>query len=215
MMSRIFNWEKMAAMPIVGIMRNIPINAQQHLIKHYYEAGLTNIEVTMNTHGAEAMIKALDEQYGDQLNIGAGTVLTLKQLDDALAAGASFIVTPIVNEDIIESCVERNIPIFPGAYTPTEIYKAWSLGAAMVKLFPASKLGIDYIKEVLAPLNDIKLVPTGGINLDNCTDFLKAGAKGLGLATSLFPKEYIETEDWNALRNLFEQYVDKIKTYKA
>jgi len=214
-MIRTFNWEMMHAMPVVGIFRNVSATAQQQIMKHYYEAGLTNIEITMNTPGATQMIASLVAQYDKQLNIGAGTVLTLNQLEEALAAGASFIVTPIVNEDVISACVKKNVPIFPGAYTPTEIYKAWTLGASMVKIFPASKLGIDYIKEVLAPLNELHLIPTGSINLDNCTDFLKAGAKGLGLATSLFPKAFIEQENWPALRELFEQYVSKIKAFKG
>ena len=209
-----FSWQLMEAMPIVGIMRNIPAEAVYAITKHYYEAGLTTLEVTMNTTGATSLIDTLVKEYGDKLNIGAGTVLTLKDLDAALTAGAQFIVTPIVNEDVIFACVKQNIPVFPGAYTPTEIYKAWMLGASMVKIFPASKLGMEYIKEVLAPMNDLKLLPTGGINLDNCTSFLKAGARGLGLATSLFPKEYIENNNWDALRTLFEQYVAKITAFK-
>src|SRR5690606_18081736 len=105
----------------------------------------------------------------------------------ALDAGAQFVVTPITDEEVISACVERDIPIFPGAYTPTEIYKAWSLGASMVKVFPASKLGPDYIKEVLAPLQQIHLMPTGGVGLENMEAFYKAGAKGFGIGSQLIP----------------------------
>ncbi|WP_153799108.1 bifunctional 4-hydroxy-2-oxoglutarate aldolase/2-dehydro-3-deoxy-phosphogluconate aldolase [Foetidibacter luteolus] len=212
-MSKRFSWQMLDSVPVIGIMRNVPEDIMHQITEQFAAAGLTTLEVTMNTPWATSAIASLSNKYSDTLNIGAGTVLTLQDLDDALAAGAQFIVTPIVNEDVIKACVSQNIPVFPGAYTPTEIYKAWSLGANMVKVFPASKLGIDYVKEVLAPLNNIKLLPTGGINLNNCTDFLQAGAKALGLATSLFPKDLIENSDWPALRNLFEQYVAKIKQY--
>src|SRR5690606_4889291 len=105
--------------------------------------------------------------------------------------------------------VSASIPVFPGAYTPTEIYRAWSLGASMVKVFPATRLGVEYIKEVLAPLNQIKLLPTGGVTPDNFSDFLKAGAKGFGIGSHLFPKHIIDKEDWDGLRTLYTDFVNK------
>ena len=135
-MSKPFSWEAFNKIPVVGIMRNIPQAQVEMIVSQYYEAGFTTLEVTMNSEGAAKTISYLSEIYTDTLNVGAGTVLTLEDLDEALTAGANFIVTPIVNEDVIKICVARKVPVFPGAYTPTEIYKAWSMGAAMVKVFP-------------------------------------------------------------------------------
>jgi 2-dehydro-3-deoxyphosphogluconate aldolase/(4S)-4-hydroxy-2-oxoglutarate aldolase len=108
--------------------------------------------------------------------------------------------------------VSRNIPVFPGAYTPTEIYQAWKLGASMVKVYPATSLGPEYIKDVKAPLNKIKLMPTGGINLDNIQTFIKAGADGLGIGSQLFDKTLIKDENWEGLELHFKQYVSKINS---
>ena len=198
-------------MPVVGIMRNI---SQQHaatLAAHYYTAGLTTLEVTMNSADAPAIISQLAKEYSGRLNIGAGTVCTTADLDKALKAGAQFIVTPILNETVVKACVAGNIPVFPGAYTPTEIYHAWSMGANMVKVFPATQLGPAYMKEVLAPLHQIKLLPTGGITIDNFTAFLQAGAKGVGVGSSLFPMKLIEGGNWQQLNDLFAAFVKKYR----
>lgn len=215
MMSKPFSWEAFEHIPVIGIMRNIPFAKTELLASHYLQSGFTTLEVTMNSENAAEVISTLANKFGHQLNIGAGTVLTVSDLDKALAAGATFIVTPVLNEDVIQACVLGNVPVFPGAYTPTEIYKAWALGAAMVKVFPATRLGAAYIKEVLAPLNRIKLVPTGGITIDNFTEFLKAGAAGLGVGSQLLNAELIKNDDWNSLDKLLSEFVGKYKAYKS
>ena len=116
----------------------------------------------------------------------------------------SFIVTPVINEEVIQSCVSQGIPIFPGAFTPTEIYKAWSLGASAVKVFPATQLGVTYIKDVSAPLNDIKLLPTGGVSKTNIKSFFEAGAYGVGMGSSLFDKQLISDQNYTALKEHFK-----------
>ncbi len=194
-----FSWELYQSIPIIGILRGISEKLVDKIIPMYQEAGFTNIEITMNTPGAAHMIQKVAAAYGGRLNVGAGTVCTEKDLDIALGAGASYIVTPIINEAVIQRCVQQQIPVFPGAYTPTEIYKAWSLGADMVKVFPANRLGPEYIKEVKSPLNEIKLVPTGGVSMDNFIDFFKAGADGVGMGGQLFSKPLIEDESWDDL----------------
>jgi 2-dehydro-3-deoxyphosphogluconate aldolase/(4S)-4-hydroxy-2-oxoglutarate aldolase len=194
-------------------MRNINDEHIDIISKKYYEAGLTCLEVTMNSADAEKNIHALVELYGDVLNIGAGTVCSMHDLEKALNAKAQFIVTPIINEEVIKTCVNEKVPVFPGAYTPSEIYKAWSLGADMIKLFPASDLKPSYIKEVLAPLNHIKLLPTGGITLDNFTNYLMSGAAGVGIGSQLFPKDIIEKEDWDVLGKIYLELVKKYSEY--
>lgn len=212
-MNQSFSSELFEKMPLVGILRNFPINQMNKLAEQYSLAGLTTLEITMNSKGADQSIASLVKEFQGQLNIGAGTVCSLEDLDKALSAGANFIVTPIIDEAVIQKCSASNIPIFPGAYTPTEIYKAWSLGASMVKVFPASKLGPDYIKEVLAPLNHIKLMPTGGISLDNMKAFMKAGARGFGIGSQLVPKNMVENEDWKALNKHFSVFVQKYNEF--
>ncbi|HMF70362.1 MAG TPA: bifunctional 4-hydroxy-2-oxoglutarate aldolase/2-dehydro-3-deoxy-phosphogluconate aldolase [Flavitalea sp.] len=210
-----FSWEAFNRVPVVGIIRNISGEDIERIAALYTEAGMTTIEITMNTPGALDMIHSLSSSIGDRLNVGAGTVCSMQELDLALNAGAAFIVTPVINEPVIKKCVENGITIFPGAYTPSEIYNAWSLGAELIKVFPAAKLGVEYIKEVLAPLNKIKLMPTGGVSLENCEAFFKAGAKAVGMGGNLFPKDLISSKNWEELAEVFQRYhavITKIKT---
>jgi 2-dehydro-3-deoxyphosphogluconate aldolase/(4S)-4-hydroxy-2-oxoglutarate aldolase len=208
-----FSWELFDSIPVVGIIRGLPAQQVHMLAQHYQAAGLNTLEVTMNTAGAATTINGLVKEFGGRLNIGAGTVCNLDDLRTALDAGAQFIVTPVLEESVIDACVKEKIPVFPGAYTPTEIFRAWHRGAAMVKIFPATRLGPEFIKEVLAPLNYLKLIPTGGITVDNFTDFLKAGATGLGMGSQLFPKELVEQEKWSALSAHFSTLVERYKNY--
>lgn len=209
-----FSPELFNRIPVVGILRNVPPLTVPTLARYYSEAGLTTLEVTMNSDEALTTITRLVQDFGGKLNIGAGTVCTLEDLGKALAAGAQFIVTPILQEEVIKACVQQQVPVFPGAYSPTEIYKAWHLGATMVKVFPATKLGASYIKEVLAPMSYLKLLPTGGVALDNFTEFLKAGAAGLGMGSQLFPKQLIEEGAWEKLSALFRQLVTAYNAFK-
>jgi len=207
-----FSWNEFSKVPIVGIIRNLSFNVIEKILPVYLSSGLTTIEITMNTPAAEEIIRYAVDKYKGQLNVGAGTVCNSDDLDQAISAGSQFIVTPILDPDVIRTCVIKNIPVFPGAYTPTEIYQAWKLGANMVKVYPATTLGPDYIKDVKAPLNKIKLMPTGGINLDNIQTFIKAGADGLGIGSQLFDKSLIQQENWKGLELHFKQYVAKLKS---
>ena len=119
--------------------------------------------------------------------------------------GAQYIVTPILNKEVIQRSVAGKTPIFPGAFSPSEIYTAWNLGATAVKVFPATHLGPQYIKDVLAPLQDIRLLPTGGVTKDNMASYFNAGAVGVGLGSMLFDKNLILRKDYNALTQHFIQ----------
>ena len=204
-----FSWPLFATAPIIGIIRNLSPSDVATLLPIYRAAGLTTIEITLNTPGAEAIIRNALDHHADGLNIGAGTVCTVDDLEKALAAGAQFIVTPILDEAVIRACVARNVPIFPGAFTPSEIFKAWSLGASMVKVFPATSLGPGFMKDLKAPLPQIKLLPTGGVTLTNLTDFLKAGAEGVGIGSHLFDHTLIKAKDWVGLDAHFRAFVQQ------
>lgn len=209
-----FSWDLFYKLPIIGILRGVAPGTLFKLIPLYIDSGFTNIEITMNSPRAPETIKQLKDTYLTGLNIGAGTVCTEEQLKTALDAGASYIVTPVVNEKIISSCVQKHIPIFPGAYTPTEIYNAWRAGASIVKVFPATTLGPAYIKEVKAPLNEVKLLPTGGVSAENMADFFKAGAEGVGMGSQLFPTQILTREDMDSLAMHFRQVYQAYHQYK-
>jgi 2-dehydro-3-deoxyphosphogluconate aldolase/(4S)-4-hydroxy-2-oxoglutarate aldolase len=198
---------------VVGIIRGMSMQEVMDILPLYVNAGFTTIEFTLNTADVVSIIQAAQLQYNGKLNIGAGTVCDMNDLDKALKAGAQFIVAPIVNEEVIRACVDLSIPVFPGAYTATEIYKAWSLGAEMVKVFPATSLGPAYIKDIKAPFNQIKLMPVGGIDLQNCLDFMKVGSDGLGVGSQLFNKKMIQEKNWAQLTEQFEAFANKVKNY--
>ncbi|NGM60867.1 bifunctional 4-hydroxy-2-oxoglutarate aldolase/2-dehydro-3-deoxy-phosphogluconate aldolase [Sphingobacterium sp. SGG-5] len=195
-----FNRALFDQLPVVGILRDVSLEDAMMILPLFIEAGFTTVEVPINSEGAEKLIQHLAQHFGEKLNIGAGTVIDLSDLDRALAAGSGFIVTPVVDEQVIESCVDKGISVFPGALTPTEIVKAWKLGATMVKVFPADEMGPRYIKALKAPLKHIKLLPTGGISVENANDYFLAGAEGIGVSTGLFKSELIRNKDWQGLR---------------
>lgn len=200
-----FNWPAFGQIPIVGIIRNLSIAQVEMVLPLYAEAGLNTVEISLTTPYALRIIEAARNQFGHQLNIGAGTVCTDEELVSSLNAGAQFIVSPITAPSLIKSCAERDVPVFPGAFTPTEIYQAWKAGATMVKVFPAS-LGAQYVKDIKAPFPAIKLLPTGGVGLDNLAEFIAAGADGFGIASQLFDKKAIAAADQRALLEHFTAY---------
>jgi len=200
-----FSEKLFQAVPIVGILRGYSMETTLNIVDAYYKAGFTTIEITMNTPNVTTIIQTLVAKYGDQLNVGAGTVCNDSELAAVLKAGAGFIVSPIVDVALIKKCKTLGVPVFPGAFTPTEIYRAWSAGARMVKLFPGNTLGPKYLKDVLAPLDQIKIMPTGGVSLDNIAAYKAAGAKAFGMGGLLFHKALIEAGDWKGLTKHLKQ----------
>jgi len=209
-MSQSFNASAFEKIPVVGILRGTSLEESHFIASTYQQQGFYTLEVTMNTPMVEEIIITLSEEY-PELCIGAGTVCSVSDLDKAIAAGARFIVTPILNDAVIRACVEANIAVFPGAYTPTEIYQAWQLGATAVKVFPATQLGPSYLKNVLAPLNSLKLIPTGGVSLDNLKSYFRAGAYGVGMGSSLLQKQYISDKDSEGLGQHFLTIKEEIQ----
>jgi 2-dehydro-3-deoxyphosphogluconate aldolase / (4S)-4-hydroxy-2-oxoglutarate aldolase len=207
-----FSWVRFYQAPIVGIVRGLPLDTVLRIAEAYLKAELYTIEITMNTDGVAEIIKTLRNEF-PELNVGAGTVCSLDDLNIAFNSGSQFVVTPVVNEEVITKTVSKKIPIFPGAYTPTEIYKAWSLGASAVKIFPATQLGVQYIKDVSAPLNKIKLLPTGGVSRDNIRSFFEVGAVGVGMGSSLLNKKFINEGDYYNLEKHFIKIKSEIKSF--
>ncbi|GCE19261.1 bifunctional 4-hydroxy-2-oxoglutarate aldolase/2-dehydro-3-deoxy-phosphogluconate aldolase [Dictyobacter kobayashii] len=170
------------------------------------EGGITTLEFTLTNAQANEVITKVRHEFGERLIVGAGTVLDGAMGQASIDAGAQFLVTPILALDVIEKGKEHAIPVVCGSYTPTEIWTAWKAGASLVKVFPASQLGPTYFKDVLAPLPDLKLVPTGGVNLQTCAAFLKAGAYTVAVGSQLVSKEIVNNKDWAGLTTLARQY---------
>ncbi|MBK5278829.1 MAG: bifunctional 4-hydroxy-2-oxoglutarate aldolase/2-dehydro-3-deoxy-phosphogluconate aldolase [Bacteroidia bacterium] len=202
-------WNRFDRAPIVGIIRGVSIETVRRITESYLNAGFYTLEITMNTGGAVEIISALRKEF-PELSVGAGTVCNMTDLKKAIDAGSQFIVAPILDEEVVGSCVAQNIPIFPGAYSPTEIYKAWTLGASAVKIFPATQLGTQFIKDILAPLNQIKLLPTGGITISNIKSFFHAGAYGVGMGSSLLDAQLIKEENFYGLKDHFTKIKNEI-----
>jgi len=185
--------DRFRELPLLGILRGIREDEVGPVAETALAAGLSAIEITMNTDGAPALIRRLLAEARGRLMVGAGTVLTSEDLEEALDAGASFIVTPTLVEAVTKGCEERGIPVFPGALTPTEIHRAWSAGAAMVKVFPAAAFGPAYFKEIAGPFQEIELLACGGVTPENIGAFFKNGASAASFGGSIFKREWLET----------------------
>ncbi|PSB03474.1 bifunctional 4-hydroxy-2-oxoglutarate aldolase/2-dehydro-3-deoxy-phosphogluconate aldolase [Merismopedia glauca] len=176
--------------------------------------GMGLIEITWNTQQAGELIAKLRAELPDCL-IGTGTILELKELEEAIASGAQFIFTPHVNVELISRAVAAQIPIIPGALSPTEIVAAWQAGASSVKVFPIQAVGgAKYIKSLQGPLGHIPLIPTGGVTLDNAAEFIEAGAIAVGLAGDLFPLELVDKGNWQLITHKAQLIREKLLIHK-
>ena len=196
---------------LVAIIRASGSDELIGVVNALSEGGLTCIEVTMTTPNALEVIRAAREAVGDSAAIGVGTVLDAETARAAMLAGAQFVVAPIVDLPTIEICKRYHVPILPGAMTPTEIVRAWQAGADMVKVFPTGTLGAKYIKDIRGPLPHIKLVPTGGVDLDTIADFIKAGATALGVGSALVTKEAVKNRDFATLKTTAAEFLKRVR----
>jgi len=199
--------------PLLGILRGITLEQVNPVAEASIKAGLKAIEVTMNTSGAPRIIEQMRMAAGGSMTVGAGTVLTLDSLRLALDAGAQFIVMPVSNGPVIEFCNDNNIPVFPGALTPSEIYSAWQQGATQVKVFPASVFGPSYLKEVKAPLNDIKLMACGGVSVETIGDFFKNGASSVAFGSSIYRQEWMDAGNYERIAQEIELLIDAYRQH--
>jgi len=207
--------EKIKELPVIAIIRGIKEEHLEPVINSVIQSRLKCIEITMNTDDADRLIRKTIEMAGDRLIVGAGTVYDMHNLKRALDAGVKFIVMPVIVEDIIKYCVRKNIPVFPGALTPTEIFQAWHLGATMVKVFPASAFGPKYFREIKAPFNDIELMATGGVSADNIKEFFISGASGAAFGASIFKKEWMENREFGKIQKGIEAIIKGYTDWKS
>lgn len=191
--------ERLKQYPIIPVLRKVPYEKCQSIIKALYDGGIRAVEITMESEGAESIIQETLEAYSADLLVGAGTVLSKDDCRRAIDAGAQFIVSPVLDEAVMQYAIEQNVPYIPGVFTPSEMLKAHNGGAAMIKLFPASVLGPSFIKDVKGPLGHIDIMTTGGITLETAKSYLDAGAKVVGAGSALVRKDLVENDNWTGL----------------
>jgi len=197
-----------------GIVAIIRADSSEQLIDAaaaLYEGGVTGMEVTMTTPNALQVITDVHKKFGDKILIGVGSVLDPETARLAILAGAEFVVTPITRPDVIRLCNRYSKPIASGAFTPTECMTAHESGADIVKLFPADQVGPAYIKNILAPMPMLRIVPTGGVTVDTAASFIKAGCVALAAGSSLVSKEILKSRDWKKLSETAAAFVAAIR----
>ncbi len=173
--------------------------------------GVEAIEVTFTVPGAHRVLEQVADRLGDKILLGAGTVLDPETARTALLAGADFVVGPTVNFDVIRLCQRYDKPVMPGALTPTEVLAAWEAGADIVKVFPSDLTGPRYLKALHGPLPQVRVMPTGGVNLKTAADFLQAGACALGIGGSLVESKAVAAGDMARIESLAAQYVEIVR----
>jgi len=206
-MNRLENLQRVLDLGIVSIIRAESGEQLVDVAQALYEGGIDVIEVTFTVPGVLDIIADVKRALGDRIILGAGTVLDTESARAAILAGAEFIVTPTLNRDVIQLCNRYDKMIMPGGFTPTEILAAWEAGADIVKVFPADVGGPGFLKAVHGPLPQIRLLPTGGVDLDTLPGFVKAGACAVGLGSALVEKEAVATGNLDRIRTLAARYV--------
>ncbi|MEA3188900.1 MAG: 2-dehydro-3-deoxyphosphogluconate aldolase / (4S)-4-hydroxy-2-oxoglutarate aldolase [Chthoniobacter sp.] len=201
-----------------GIVAIIRADSSEQLIDAaaaLLEGGVTGMEVTMTTPNALQVISDVRKKFGDDVLIGVGSVLDTETARAAILAGAEFVVTPVTRPEVIALCNRYSKPIASGAYTPTEALTAHESGADFVKLFPADQLGPQYIKNILAPLPMLSVIPTGGVTVQTAESFIKAGCVALAAGSSLVSKDILKAKDWKKLTETAAAFVEAVKKARS
>jgi len=201
--------------PVIGILRGIDSDFFTEVMQASFGVGLQALEITMNTVGALDIVRRNRPLVPDGAMLGMGTIRNLDEAQQAVAAGAMFLVTPNLDEEVVRYGVSCQVPVVAGALTPTEVYRAWAAGAAMVKVFPCGAMGgASYIKSLRGPFDHIPLVAVGGVSLATLADYFAAGAHGVGVSTSLFGPEALAEKNINELTKNVKNYIWKCSEFR-
>lgn len=185
---------------VVAVMRKMDDKTFPFVVNAVIQGGIRTIEITMDGSAAAAQIAHVKQRFEGQAFVGAGTVLTIDGLRQAVSAGAEFLVCPHLNVHLLEEAKKLGCPMVPGVFSPTEIAAALQAGAEVVKIFPAGTLGPGYIRNILGPFHGLRVMATGSVSESNMEEFFEAGAMAVGLGSNLFPKQDVETKNWDAIR---------------
>lgn len=190
---------------IVAILRGMPSSEIINIAYALYNGGIRILEITLNSENALTAIEKLEQEFKNKMLVGAGTVLDAKDANNAIAAGAAFLISPSLDIDVIKTAKNANVVSIPGAFTPTEILTAHNKGADIIKIFPCPNA--EYVKNVLAPLNHIKVMPTGGIDASNIQQFAKTGAVAFGIGSALVGKAVVDEAYLESITSKAKQLV--------
>ncbi len=200
---------------IVAVVRSQDSQQLVDVVKALADGGVTVVEITMSVPNALDVLKQVRQALGDRVLLGAGTVLDPETARAVLLAGAEYIVSPTVNLDVIRLCRRYDKLVMPGAFTPTEILTAWEAGADIVKVFPAEVVGPAFFKALRGPLPQIRVMPTGGVDLTTAAAFVKAGACCLGIGSQLVEPDAVAKRDFGRIRDLAKQYAAIVKQFRG
>ncbi len=202
--------ERMLNPGVVAVIRADSSEQLLDVARALAAGGVTAMEVTMTTPNAIETISRVKKELGDAILMGVGTVLDTETCRIALLAGAQFVVTPVMKPDVIALCNRYSVPIVAGAYTPTEALAAHEAGADFIKIFPADGLGPNYIKAIKAPLPQLQIIPTGGVDVNTAGDFIKAGCAAVAAGSSLVSKDVLKSGDWDKLSQTAQAFVQAV-----
>jgi 2-dehydro-3-deoxyphosphogluconate aldolase/(4S)-4-hydroxy-2-oxoglutarate aldolase len=209
------NLQRVLDSGLVAILRAPSSDQLVAVAEALSDGGIHVIEVTFTVPGVLDVLRDVRRRLGDNILLGAGTVLDTESARAALLAGAEFIVSPTVNPSVIGLCKRYGKLSLPGAFTPTEVLTAWEAGADIVKVFPADVGGPAYLKALAGPLPQVRLMPTGGVNLETLPAFVAAGACAVGLGTALVEPRLLQQGDLQGIRNLAGRYVELMRSARA
>jgi 2-dehydro-3-deoxyphosphogluconate aldolase/(4S)-4-hydroxy-2-oxoglutarate aldolase len=214
-MSRIEDLKRLLDTGIIAILRAPSSEQLGNVTRALLDGGIDVIEITLTVPGALEILAAVKKDLGQRVLLGAGTVLDPETARAALFAGAEFIVSPALNLDVIRLCHRYDKLVMPGAFTPTEILAAWEAGADVVKVFPSDCVGPGYLKALRGPFPQIRMMPTGGVNLETLPAFIKAGACAVGVGGSLVEPQATREGNFDRLRDLANQYVQALRAARG
>ncbi len=200
---------------VVAVIRMKDTERLKKVIEAVHAGGVTSIEITMTVPGAIEVIRSLAASGPAGVLLGSGTVTDASTASAAIDAGARFIVGPIFSPEVVALCRKRDTAVMPGCFSPTEIYTAWKAGADIVKVFPATSLGPKYFKDLHGPFPDIRLMPTGGVTIDNVGEWIQAGAVAVGIGSDLLDKKAIEENRFEVLTERARRMVTNFRTARG
>ena len=185
---------------VVAVLRIKEEEKLKKVIEAINKGGISVVEITMTVPNAIQLIEKMSKELDKNIILGVGSVLNKSIAEDAIKAGAKYVVSPVLKKEIIEASHKHDVPVMPGCFTPTEIQTAYEFGADIIKVFPADVVGMAFFKAILAPLPHLRLMPTGGVSLTNAGDWLKAGACAVGIGSALLDKKAIQEGNYSKLK---------------
>lgn len=200
--------------PILAIMRNVPTEKVLNYAGALMKGGIRFFEVALNSKDAYEQIVLLKKHYGDKAHIGAGTAITVERAKAAVEAGADFLLAPSTDEDVLAYCQKNQIAMMPGALTPSDVSKCLRYGFSVIKLFPAGDMPTGYVKSLKGPFEETEYVAIGGVKKENIQEFFRQGYMGVGISSSMIPKEMVEADAWEEAAGYVADMVSIAKQFR-